>query len=522
MPANSTSDTHEQALKDAELRKARAEADRLVAEAEKAATEARRAAAVALRNESTAERDDQRAQEAAEAEHRRTVAEAQANAIKAFLPEEPELKPLEGDLSIDEKAGIVGEAAAYALMTDAAKIAAEKVYRQLPDGSRVLFAHDRNLVYSDWSYTVVAQQMTVLRAELDLVEKQIVELLDDSAPLSGIQREPEPDRELETDENLATEAPQPGLETITSLAAAGAVSTAPLAAVAALPTLVGAAADVAGYFQSNYAVAGRTFDAKVEPFVAATVQALAAKNADDNAEKSIDAVVDGFHIMPPTTIAALYEDLLKLRAKVAASIIDLERVVLDPISAAAERYKADYEARLKDQKTAESAKPFDQAHLDRTTSEVARAHASLIAAEQQAGGLRSVIENAGRIDNDVAAFVTLVTTPPVDGGLPPLGMAAVREVLHPRVDGQAESALGRVTHVAHVSVSTSGSETQTRRRRFFAPVVRYVGACVITVLVAKTDGTVVHATSDTLIGQLTYLIKEGKLGELRRVHLNAP
>jgi len=77
----------------------------------------------------------------------------------------------------------------------------------------------------------------------------------------------------------------------------------------------------------------------------------------------------------------------------------------------------------------------------------------------------------------------------------------------------------RVTHILYAAVSASGGETQIRQRRFCAPVVRYIGACTVSVLLAKTDGTIVYAGTQALVGELTYLIKDGQLGKMKQVKL---
>lgn len=72
----------------------------------------------------------------------------------------------------------------------------------------------------------------------------------------------------------------------------------PVAALAAgLPLIVGAAADVAGYFQSNYTLSGKAIDATIDPVLAA----LAGAVRRPKGEAAIVTVVDTFQALSTTT-----------------------------------------------------------------------------------------------------------------------------------------------------------------------------------------------------------------------------
>jgi len=53
------------------------------------------------------------------------------------------------------------------------------------------------------------------------------------------------------------------------------------------------------------------------------------------------------------------------------------------------------------------------------------------------------------------------------------------------------------------------------------PLIRHVGTAVADVAIADRDGDVVFADSRTLIGQLTFQLKDGTLGELKELTIQS-
>lgn len=452
-----------------------AEARSAIAEAEQKEAEAKKLTALAEYAVASAEDQARRDAAKAEAETRKAVAEAEAAAVKAYLPAAATLKPLEGDVTTDAASGILAETAAYALFEAAAEALAEKVDGRL-NGARVLVVTDRQLAGSDWAYHATKQGIKQLTDELGGLLTKLGESVTASVPA------------------------QPSTDTAEEDMVAG---VAPLALVSALPAIVGAAADIAGYFQSNYSITGRAFDAKVEPLVAAMAGAIASGTTT--------SVVDGFHRLPDSSLMRDYDRMLGQKWKVTGARIGQEQHQLAALVPAVERAKADLARDQAAVTEAQKADPSGPARTDaEATLELSRER--LLAAEAALAANQSLIAIAIAAEVRVEGFVTTVITAPSAGGLPPLGQAVLREALH---DGQPA-----ISHVLHVAVSSSGGETQIRRRRFFAPTVRYVGACTISVLLAAIDGTVVHAQSQALFGQLTYLMKDGELGTLKRVTIS--
>jgi hypothetical protein len=428
-------------LAEADHRAALAELARKEEEARRAADEARRIrenAAVAAKRE----------REKAETDHDRAIAEAQAATVKALLPVGSTLAPVEGTVSVDEKAGILSEIASYALLERAAKNVASSIVTAVgaTDGAvsaHVLVTTDRDLTSSDWHYHAVKQPIDRLTAELEDVHQRVARL----PTTSG---DDEPGESARSEELRLLPLPVPQVAA---------------AALGGLPSILGAAADAAGYFQSNYTVSGRDFDLKADPLVAAMAGALAGEGAT--------VVIDGFHTLAATGLMRAYEAMIKLRWQVASDIVALKQ------------------------------------QLDAAGGEVRKPAPARPASHD---GVEQLAALASELGARVDGFIAAVTAPEAEG-MPPLGRAAVHAALHDR-----EPAL---SHVLYVSVTASGGETQVRERRFRAPVVRYVGACTISAVFAEADGgRIVHACSKSLMGQLTYEIKQGELGRLQEVSLS--
>ena len=482
-----------------EQEKKRAEARQAIAEAEQHAAEATQAADAARR--ATADADEQGRRERAkeDAENRKAVAEAQAAAVKAFMPGEAALKPLEGTVDADGNSGVVAEVAAYALLERVAGTVADRVRKALanrPNGehARVLVVTDRQLAALDWAYRSVAGQITALTAEVNGVKVLV-------APSAPPPTSPPPTGKA------AVGGPVGVLGFVGPSALGALAGGTPLAALAGLPSIVGAAADVAGYFQSNYTIAGRAFQLKDDPLVAAMAGALAAEG--------ITVIVEGLHALPDSRILKDYDGLLRACQQLAQARVQLQAQELAQATADVTRWTGVVADRTAELQAAEAADPPDDARVSEGRRRVddARDHLATATADQAAA--EQLVAAAAAAEGRVDTFVTSVTAVPEAGGLPPLGQAALREWLHGEVDEVEKP----ITHVLHVSVTASGGETQICQRRFFAPVVRYVGACTVSVMLAETAGPIVFADAEALVGQLTYRIKDGALGELKRVDL---
>src|SRR5215218_873062 len=226
----------------AEKAKQLAALNQAAAEARKAESEALAAAAKAERDLANADRDEALAHEKAKADNDQSIAEARSAATKAWLPE-PTTKPLEGKVTSAEGTGAIGRVAALRLLSDAAVEVAAKV--KAAGASRVLIVDNVDLAASDWAHALVNSQVERLRESAKRVKTAI---------------------EVAERSNGGTRRGDTGRVT-RLLAGVGAAAT-------VVPALVGAAADVAGYFRSDYTVGKVDVTTTCTSLIAAVAGAL--------------------------------------------------------------------------------------------------------------------------------------------------------------------------------------------------------------------------------------------------------
>src|SRR5438094_1447123 len=166
---------------------------------------------------------------------RQAIAEAQKATVAALLPTS-DLKPLEGQVTVGEKVGLIGDLIAHSLLGKAAKTIAEQVNEHITDTSTVLVIEDRLLAGTDWPFALISR-------ELDHQERII------SHTSETLRRRNRPKAAVG--------------ETLLAL---------PI--IASLPTIVGAAAAVVGMFRSDYSIANRDVTVGTTPLVAAMVREL--------------------------------------------------------------------------------------------------------------------------------------------------------------------------------------------------------------------------------------------------------
>lgn len=418
-----TPDELQAELDAAKLRQQIAEANQKTAEANQKIAEADKTRKVA--ENAAADADDQanRDKAKAEADTRKAIAEANSAVAKTLTPKDPTLKPLEGTVTAEEKLGVGAEAAAYYLVIKAGKELAGEAAKKLEgDKEKVLILTDRDLAHSEWPVHLVKARVAAATAEVAALTSQLVSQL--PAPATAA---PE-DQEGET---------QP----------AGFAPVLPL--LAALPSIVGAAADVAGYFQSDFTMAGKSFDAKLDPLLAAVAGQFNGK-----------AVIDGLHSISSTTTITDFSTMITELEQLRTARIRVETGIVPGLKTALE--------------TAKGQPDLDKQIADRKAT------------------VEGCVAAAKALEERVATLVTDLTSVPPGGDRSMLERAAIRAMLD------------QFRHVLFVSLSFVGGETQTRQRRFLYPIIRYVGTATISMtLAAREHGEVIWSDARAAMGTVT-------------------
>ncbi len=459
--------------------KATAENDKAIAEAEEKAAKSRRDLAD---GDDIAARDKAKA----DAESGKAIVEANATALKAVLPGDAKLQPLEGDITADDKAGHVAEVVAHSLVTRAATDLAKELASKA-EGKRILIVEDRDLAASDWTYQVVSARMGEVVNELNVLKTTLT---------------PNHEPIVSPPGDLAEGTPAVGV--------APAVIAAGSAAIV-VKSLVGAAADVLGYVQSDYTIKGRSISAQYPPLVSALANAL--RRVNDGPSVVLD------HLRPlPETSGTLtqFKTVGDLRWAVTRAKLELQ---VGDLATAATTVSAATKA-----KTSAIAKvgalPSDAKLSDRQAaeSEAQIAEESLLAAEKKHGALKSLVDQAAGAEARADALITELTKAPEAGGLPPLGLAVLREVIH---------GANAVDAVLAASIDAIGGETITRKNRMLGPAIRYVASCQVSTLLVATKtagkveaGDILAAASSGFVGNISLTPRSGKYTNLEWKKVN--
>lgn len=468
-----------------------ADARAALALAEQKEAEARTLAEAARRQSEGTEKVAARTAAVADAEAAQSVAEAQAARVKALLPDDPKLAPLEDDVEADDKSGIVAAVVARALQRTGARNLAAAIKAApgiAPSNSHLLVVPDRDLSPTAWVYQSVKQQIHELDREVRTVTTALRQQTTPGDPAVGTAANDDSTELRSTSDDGSVKFGLPP-----------AVVT---AALAAAPQVIGAIGDAFGYFQSNYQLSGKEADIGTNAGVAALVGALAS---------SVKVTISGFSAPNESTLLSSYSSLLEDRFTLLTERTAFEQSKVVPAAAVVARATADLAARKTALTSAESKEQPEHSAIAAATQQVERADATLRTAEREHGELRGQIAAAIAVEARVTALESSLTAPSKGSEVPALGRAVTAEQLF------AEDS--DVTHLVFFEVHDLGSETQTRKRRFRSPTIRYVGTVGISVVVADRAGKVEMSDVATLIGEVEFQLKNGEIRSLRSVDL---
>jgi len=423
----------EKAKRLAEANKATAEADKARAEADKAAAEVTAAIDAARRTAANADRDAALADAKAKAENDKAIADARAGAAKAWA-REPLTKPVDGTVTVGEGTGTLGRTAAHALVGRAAAPIAAQV--MAAKATRVLVVDHVDLAASDWCHAIVNSQITRLTTAAERAHLALSAADGRSPTVSSPSR---------------------------TFAALGAAAT-------VVPSLVGAVADVAGYFRSDYTIGKVEVASTATPLVASVAGALTAGGATVH--------VDGLALFDADSgTVGSFGRMLDARW----SLLDARLRVTQDLLQRAKDEVIEAQAAVDEAKGVAAATPDEE-----KKALVRNAEANLARAQDQVARVQGLIDAAAKVEELIDSHVTAMTTVAAEQALPPLAQAALRDLVHDRAHD---------VHVLAVSVDHLGSDAVTRRSLFRSPRTTYIaGAHVSAVLLAPGGDVAVGAT----------------------------
>ena len=380
----------------------------------------------------------------------------------------PETKPLSGATTVKDGAGYPGELVAFSLLNDVTSSIVAAVNRA--QASHVFVVEDRALLDSEWAFVSVTTQLAATR-----------ERLEKAASLLRAAAEPEEDK-----------------------AAAETLAVPPVvAALGALPKVVGGLADIVGMFRTNYAMSSRTMSPEGTPIAVQVANLLLTRTT------GIGVSIDGF-----ATLGSDASELLGELESMRSQRQQLETDTL-PVRARVAKATSAIATLLKD-RTATHASLLKVLEADKDGARLQERLAALddqIATHQSASAqdvaTLSVVDAAVA---DYDAFETAIRTSP-SGERSPLLSALARELLH-RTNGPS--------HVLFVSVDSVGADVAAPQSQL-APTdhVRYFGGMQVSYLLYDVrKGKLVAAEVERRLASAKLDLKTGQLtpaatGELR-------
>ena len=428
--------------------------------------------------------------EQVKAEARKAIAQAQQATLQADLPS-PQSKPLEGTVTLGDKAGLVAQIVARAVVEEGAREIAGAVAAQC-EGQTTLIVEDRNLLAGDWRYALVRTELTTQRDTLAAACGALNEATEKAAA--------EPD-EPEPAGGGKIESLGPGAAGGAAAAAAATAALGPIGLLAAAPAVIGGVADVVGMFRSNYTIAAADVQMGATPLVAGV--------AGELRRLGRAVVVDDFRVLDSPLIG----DFFSAREQ----RLELERQL----------------AELAQRRVEGAGRRIDDLRADRT--DAAAAYDKALCADALPPGADTLRRRLEQLDGDIAkaeiavapwralqaaaraaadrwdAFATAVVTAGPGDPYPPLVAAARRERLHANAR--------RVRRVLYVGVEGTGGETITRRSLFRSnDRLGIVGGAQLSWLLLDAENdTLLDGGTKPVLGQLTYDLDDARVTTLRRI-----
>lgn len=473
----------------ADARKAEADADKAKSDADKAAAEARKSETDAAKAAATSDADVRKAIAEADkattvaaADTKKAVAEAEKAAREAAFPR-GEAKPLEGKIDSDDKSGFIADLVSYKALNECGAAIGALVTQELKESAsaKVLVVGALDFALGDYVRIQVAGQLGLFTTEFTEVLTRLNALYPPSTQQADLANILEGNRRTITSGGGAAAAQAlVGLGT----AVAGAANPAVLGLTAAA-SVVSLAADVAGYFLTDYGIKGRDVRVSNEVVTAAVAGAI---------EKP--TYVLNFNLLNDSPVVTSFSGLLSKRQKGEAK---KEHVRLKIARAAELKAALSKFRELLGKAKAEEEKIRLQTEIVEATSELNRIVPQLELAEAAVAEWQSLVAT---FDAYAKTVVTAET-----GGLSHLVTAAVMEKIHN----------DSITHLIWVKQISGGGESITSRSLwpFANGDIAYVGgACASFVLAgveSGVEGKVIASDTVMRVSRLKYDVGSAKV-----------
>jgi hypothetical protein len=363
------------------------------------------------------------------AEAKKGITQAEIDTLKAQLPS-GETKPVEGTIKTDEKSGYAAELAAYDAMRCATKSIAETIENKGGKNIKGILLTD-SLDYSGGDVQLVQIEKRLENFK-GILERQIDKF-----------KVPEAESIFKVlqdylKKRLAEE--KRAVEKFAPLALLGGIAT-------GVPGVLGAVADVLGYFRMDYEVKGKTITAPDIAFRTMVANQL-----------KCPTYLAGFHSIDSkeSPLLKTFDESITRRNRLQLMTAQLGKIV----SAT----------------KVEKQKPSQEELLCTESNELIKE-----------------FDDFGKAITSVAKGNTYS----------PLANAAIREYINEHLKNK------NITHLLYLKITSVGGEQITRKGPFnLLGKIRYLGGCVLTYVLAELNGRII--ASDTIFGSSRVFYSLGK------------
>ena|GEM_PF-5587478 len=444
------------------------EANQKQAEAEKllTATDAQTTQLIAEAKQKTAEAeklltatDAQTTQLIAEAKQK--TAEAERATLLAKFPK-GETKGLEGTIAVNDKFGYIAETASYEAISRILNDIVAKIKRDIPktNNVRILLVNDQNFASGD---IVKLQLQKTIEVMKRLLQEQKIKN----------DRSKDESKEIANRGELGTTG---GLETAVPIV---------------LTSLISTAADLAGYFQSNFEIKGQDFEPAREAVIHQLVDQI----------KDLNPIILNFYMLENSSIIDSFSEILDLKQELINSQLELDVLGINPLTARISRDSENIQRYKEDLKKTPGDIELSQ-QIDTMERELKERNKILEEA-------KAIISKTVTLTDAFDKFVESITKPANSTDLPLLAQAALRQFIIDK----------GVTHLLWIKPVSSGGEAIAKKQLFRSGHVSYIGGCVISYVLAEKDGTIISSGTTQALSQISHVLSTNRNYRLKHVQI---
>jgi len=382
------------------------------------------------------------------AEAQKATVEANKGALEAQLPAAGQAKPLEGTVTTDTDFGFIAELVAHHAIKLKAGELAESVAQAIPENAHVLITDNLDFCGEDIQVLQVMDQLAYYRDEFAA-------------------------RIEDCTKSLPAQTPSP-------LFVQGWIG--PASLLPAVPGMISAAADIVGYFQSNFEVKSRK--------VTLANTAIHAIVAGRIKKPGVRLHLPGFHRVKAAPVLDLLKQCITARqtlGRLAAMLKSTASNKKQAEQVLLQEQITTQEAELKTLVSPESDEKIQQISREIAEKKDRLANMPSLPEEQISAAAETLVQHFD-------TFNTAITTVAQGKTNPPVFEIAIRQYL---------DQVG-ITHILYLAALSAGGEAILEKRLFRSGDIAYLGGGAIACILVDINGAVLYSSEENALARVNY------------------